>query len=60
MSQSAKSDPDCEYIKEWLPFLKDVHNWPTKYSKYTIDYPKPMVNYPEEYKKSKELFKKHV
>ena len=65
MSQSAKSDPDCEYIKKWLPVLKDipnkdVHNWSTKHSKYTIDYPEPMVNYPEEYKKSKELFRKHI
>ena len=65
MSQSLKSDPECEYIKEWLPVLKDipnkdVHNWSTKYNNYTIEYPKPIVNYPEEYKKSKELFKKHV
>lgn len=65
MSQSAKSDPDCEYIKKWLPILKDVpnkdvHNWPTKFSKYSIEYPEPTVNYPEEYKKSKELFKKQV
>ena len=65
MSQSAKSDPDCEYIKEWLPVLKDVpnkdvHNWFNKHKKYDIEYYEPMVNYTEEYKKSKELFRKHV
>ena len=43
MSQSAKSDPDCEYIKEWLPILKDVpnkdvHNWFNKHKKYDIEY----------------------
>ena len=41
MSQSLKSDPECKYIKKWLPVLddvpnKDVHNWPTKFSKYSI------------------------
>ncbi len=65
MSQSEKSDPDCEYIKKWLPVLKDIpnkdiHNWFTKNDKYNIEYHKPMVNYTEEYKKSRELFKKYA
>ena len=65
MSQSEKSDPKCEYIKKWLPVLndvpnKDIHNWFTKNEKYNIEYHKPMVNYTEEYKKSRELFKKYA
>ena len=65
MSQSEKSDPDCEYIKEWLPVLKDIpnkdiHNWFKSHKKYNIKYYEPMVNYTEEYKKSRELFKKYA
>ena len=26
MTQSSKADPDCVYIKKWLPVLKDVKN----------------------------------
>ena len=65
MSQSEKSDPECQYIKKWLPVLndipnKDIHNWFTKNEKYNLEYHKPMVNYTEEYKKSRELFKKYA
>lgn len=65
MSQSQKSDPECEYIKLWLPVLKDVpnkdiHNWFTNHKKYDVEYYEPMVNYTEEYKKSRELFKKYA
>ena len=43
MTQSSKADPDCVYIKKWLPVLKDVknkdiHNWPKNYEKYDINY----------------------
>ena len=62
MSQSLKSDPDCKYIKKWLPVLneipnKDIHNWHKKHINYSIDYAIPIVDYITEYKKSKELFK---
>lgn len=65
MSQSLKSDPYCLYIKKWLPVLKDIpnkdiHNWNKSYEKHTIDYHKPMINYQEEYKLSKSLYKKHA
>ena len=65
MSQSLKSDPECKYIKKWLPVLdnvpnKDVHNWYSKHEKYSIDYLSPIVDYGTEYKKSKELFKTYA
>jgi len=63
--QSEKIDKDAEYIKKWVPELKDVpakdiHNWNESYTKYidTIDYPKPMVNdIKREVKKSIQLYK---
>jgi len=49
--QSKKYDEDVEYIKKWIPELKDVppediHKWYEAYTKpeyKTIQYPKPMV-----------------
>jgi deoxyribodipyrimidine photo-lyase len=58
--QTKNYDPDCEYIKKWIPELKDVPikdilNWGEIYSEYKdtvlINYPKPIVDY----KKQKEL-----
>ena len=55
--QAKNFDPDCEYVKKWIPELKDVPNkdilnWEETYSQYkTIKYPKPIVDY----KKQKEL-----
>lgn len=48
--QSIKYDPDCEYIKKWLPELKDVenkhiHKWYDYYNEYNTSYPKPIVDY---------------
>jgi deoxyribodipyrimidine photo-lyase len=55
--QAKNFDPDCEYVKKWIPELKDVPNkdilnWEEMYSQYkTTKYPKPIVDY----KKQKEL-----
>jgi deoxyribodipyrimidine photo-lyase len=55
--QAKHFDPDCIYIKKWIPELKDVpsndiHNWDTTYSNYkSINYGKPIVDY----SKQKEL-----
>ncbi|AFX92445.1 deoxyribodipyrimidine photolyase [Megavirus courdo11] len=49
-SQSRTYDPDCEYIKYWIPELlnipaKDLHNWNKNYKKYDANYPKPIVDH---------------
>ena len=51
--QGTKVDPDAEYIKKWIPELrdvavKDIHNWDTAYTKYPhlkSHYPAPCVDY---------------
>jgi len=49
--QAAEYDPRCEYIKKWVPELKDVPTkdllkWDTKHTEYKdIPYPTPIVNY---------------
>ena len=53
-SQSKTYDEDCEYIKYWLPELKDIenkdiHTWDKSYIKYkNIEYPKPIVDHKKE------------
>jgi len=55
--QTKEWDPDCEYIKKWIPELddvseKDILNWETEWNNHKdIKYPKPMVDY----KKQKDL-----
>jgi deoxyribodipyrimidine photo-lyase len=52
--QAKEYDPKCEYIKKWIPELKDVPakdllKWNIKYIEYKdINYPKPIVNYEEQ------------
>jgi len=49
--QSKKFDPNCEFIKKWVPELQevkaaDIHKWDVKYKGYkNIKYPKPIINY---------------
>jgi deoxyribodipyrimidine photo-lyase len=49
--QAKKIDPDCNYIKKWIPELtdvptKDILNWETSHELYkNIKYPKPIVDY---------------
>ncbi len=59
--QQKKFDPDCVYIKKWIPELKDatskqIHNHYLENS--LLDYHKPMVDHKEESSFSKEIFKK--
>lgn len=55
--QAEEYDPKCEYIKKWIPELKDVPikdllKWDTKYAEYKdIKYSKPIVNYEEQREK---------
>lgn len=62
-NQSKKYDPDCKYIKKWLPVLKNVrpshiHTWYKNYKLYSdIDYPKPIVDQSLRAKKFKKMYK---
>ena len=62
--QSERFAPDCEYIKKWIPELKDVdnkaiHDWNKTYEKYPdIKYPEPMLEHDESVKTIKGIFKK--
>jgi deoxyribodipyrimidine photo-lyase len=55
--QNKNFDPDCEYIKTWIPELKDILakdiiNWDTEHVKYKdVSYAKPIC----EFAKQKEL-----
>lgn len=50
-SQSLKVDPDCVYIKKWIPELKkipakDIHNWHKEWKNYkNVDYPAPILDH---------------
>lgn len=62
-NQSKKYDPDCKYIKKWLPVLKNVrpshiHTWYKNYKLYSdLDYPKPIVDQSLRAKAFKKLYK---
>ena len=64
--QSKKFDVDCEYIKKWIPSLKDIpnkelHEWDKYCSKYDlkeIDYVAPVVNYKQAREKSVAMYRK--
>lgn len=61
--QTERFDPDCEYIKKWVPELKnvepkDIINWDTAYKKYpNVKYPKPMVDYTKSKAKTLKMYK---
>jgi len=59
--QSKKFDPNCEYIKKWVPELsdiepKDIHEWYDKWDKHKI-YIKPIADYKERTEMMMELYK---
>lgn len=51
--QNLKFDPECEFIKQYIPELnnvpnKDIINWETEYINYKnniVNYPEPQINY---------------
>jgi deoxyribodipyrimidine photo-lyase len=65
--QSQTHDPDCEYIKRWIPELREVdndliHNWDKEWNKEdqhntTGIYIKPIVNYAEQKEKALKMYK---
>jgi deoxyribodipyrimidine photo-lyase len=61
-SQAEKHDPNCEYIKKWIPELKDVpnddiHKWYDNYKKYNV-YVKPVLDYKKQRMKIIKMYKK--
>ena len=62
--QSENFDKNCEYIKFWIPELKevenkDIHKWYEKYSDYDVKYPKPItLDIKSETKKTISMYKK--
>jgi len=63
--QQKTYDANCEFIKKWVPELKevdakDIHEWETAHAdpKYkSIRYPKPMVDYHEQKEKMLSMYK---
>jgi deoxyribodipyrimidine photo-lyase len=54
MEQSKNFDPECIYIKKWVPELQDlsnkvVHNWTEFWQDFKqVNYPKPICDYKEQ------------
>jgi len=64
-TQSEKYDPNCEYIKKYIPELKDVdnkhiHHWYKHHKDHDVKYPKPMVDHSEARKEALKVFKKYL
>jgi deoxyribodipyrimidine photo-lyase len=61
--QAEEYDPNCEYIKYWIPELKDVpnkdiFNWNTEWKEYKhIKYWKPICVYEEQKEKALQMYK---
>ncbi len=60
--QSVRFDPDAEYIKKWVPELRDVpakaiHEWGTTHSKFVVNYPPPIVDTKKARERAKKIFK---
>lgn len=58
--QQKKFDPECIYIKQWLPELKNIspkiiHNWYKK-NDISLDYPKPIIEHSIEAKKAIKMY----
>ena len=62
-SQIKRFDPDCEYIKKWIPELKDIPakdilKWNEKHDNYDdVEYPSPIVDDKVNKKESIERYK---
>jgi deoxyribodipyrimidine photo-lyase len=60
-TQAKKFDPDCTYIKEWIPELKslsakEIHDWESEKHHDKTRYPPPMISHAEESKKAIRLY----
>jgi len=60
-AQSARCDPDCEYILKWVPELEevpyvDIHDWHLSYMNYKVKYPNPIINISESREKAMKMY----
>lgn len=60
--QQEKFDPDCVYIKRWIPELnrlppKKIHQWATESTSAMLNYPAPIVDHALQAKLAKEYYK---
>ena len=59
----ANFDPNCEYIKKWIPELKDVPvkdilHWETEWENYkNTGYGKPILDYTEQKEKCLKMYR---
>lgn len=59
--QQKKYDPDCVYIKKWVPELQNydnkiIHNWFKESSPIIKDYPRPCIDHKKESVLTKQTF----
>ncbi len=64
-NQQKRFDPDCEYIKKWVPELKslssqEIHGWASLKDRKEIDYPLPLVDHTVESKSALKSYKNHA
>lgn len=62
MATAKKFDPECMYIKKWVPELKNIdnqiiHSWFKDTHDSIHNYPTPMVDHAIESHKAKMLYK---
>jgi deoxyribodipyrimidine photolyase len=62
-TQTKKYDPDCAYIKKWIPELrsvsnKDILDWDTRYKKHQGVYVAPIVDHAASAKQAKSMLKR--
>ncbi len=61
-NQQVKFDKDCEYVRRWIPELreipvKSIHKWFSEHGKYDVSYPAPMCDHKEEAHRAIILYK---
>jgi deoxyribodipyrimidine photo-lyase len=62
-NQQKEHDPDCEYIKKWVPELREIpveiiHKWNNEWQNYkNVDYPRPICNYEDQKLKALKMYK---
>ncbi len=64
-TQGSRYDTDADYIKQWVPELKDVpaaelHRAPVEGSRFAKDYPPPMVDHAQERDETLRIFSEHL